>query len=142
MSASSTPTPEGPGSVSGAPNLPAGFTDTFTSHYIDAGGVRQHAVIGGDGPPLLLVLDTTIAENQQRMAHRLTIPVLGIGGAYSLGAGAAAQMRLVADNVQSAVVPGAGHFVAEEAPTEMLAALTTFMAPYHESASTQQTAAR
>jgi pimeloyl-ACP methyl ester carboxylesterase len=55
MSASSTPTPEGPGSVSGAPNLPAGFTDTFTSHYIDAGGVRQHAVIGGDGPPLLLV---------------------------------------------------------------------------------------
>jgi hypothetical protein len=23
--------PEGPGSVSGAPNLPEGFTDTFTS---------------------------------------------------------------------------------------------------------------
>src|SRR5512133_3217198 len=44
------PTPEGPGSVSGAPHLPAGFTDTFTSRYIDAGGLRQHAVIGGDGP--------------------------------------------------------------------------------------------
>jgi hypothetical protein len=43
------------GSVSGAPNLPAGFSDTFTSRYIDAGGLRQHAVIGGDGPPLLLV---------------------------------------------------------------------------------------
>ena len=57
MSSSSTrqPTPEGPGSVSGAPNLPAGFTDTFTSRYIDANGLRQHAVIGGDGPPLLLV---------------------------------------------------------------------------------------
>src|SRR5919112_219846 len=48
-------TPEGPGSVSGAPNLPAGFTDTFTSRYIDTGELRQHAVIGGDGPPLLLV---------------------------------------------------------------------------------------
>ena len=47
--------PEGPGSVSGAPNLPAGFTDTFTSRYIDTGEVRLHAVIGGDGPPLLLV---------------------------------------------------------------------------------------
>jgi hypothetical protein len=37
MSPSSAPlpTPEGPLSVSGAPNLPAGFTDTFTSHYID-----------------------------------------------------------------------------------------------------------
>src|SRR5215217_3987064 len=57
MSSSSThlPTPEGPGSVSGAPNLPEGFTDTFTSRYVNAGGLRQHAVIGGDGPPLLLV---------------------------------------------------------------------------------------
>src|SRR5512138_239207 len=27
-------TPEGPGSVSGAPHLPEGFTHTFTSHYI------------------------------------------------------------------------------------------------------------
>lgn len=49
------PTPEGPGSVSGAPNLPAGFTDTFTSQFINANGLRQHAVIGGEGPPLLLV---------------------------------------------------------------------------------------
>ena len=57
MSSSSAPlsTPEVPGSVSGAPNLPDGFTDTFTSHYIDTGELRQHAVIGGEGPPLLLV---------------------------------------------------------------------------------------
>ncbi len=48
-------TPEGAGSVSGAPNLPAGFTDTFKSRYIDTGGLRLHAVIGGKGPPLLLV---------------------------------------------------------------------------------------
>ena len=40
-------TPEGPGSVSGAPNLPTGFTDTFASRYIDTGFLRQHAVIGG-----------------------------------------------------------------------------------------------
>src|SRR5687767_669988 len=49
------PAPEGPGSVWGAPNLPAGFTDTFTSRYIKTGELRQHAVIGGNGPPLLLV---------------------------------------------------------------------------------------
>src|ERR687898_3135707 len=57
MSSSSTnlSTPEGPGSVSGAPNLPDRFTDTFTSRYIDTGELRQHAVIGGEGPPLLLV---------------------------------------------------------------------------------------
>src|SRR5829696_7277265 len=54
-SSASLSTPEGPLSVSGAPNLPEGFTDTFTSRYIDTGELRQHAVIGGEGPPLLLV---------------------------------------------------------------------------------------
>ena len=47
--------PDGPGSVTQAPNLPAGFTETFSSRYIDANGIRQHVVIGGDGPPVLLV---------------------------------------------------------------------------------------
>ena len=46
---------EGPGSVSQAPNLPAGFADTFTSRHVDAGDGRLHAVTGGDGPTLLLV---------------------------------------------------------------------------------------
>jgi len=57
MSASSTGllAAEGPGSVSQAPNLADGFTATFTSRYVDAGALRLHAVIGGDGPPLLLV---------------------------------------------------------------------------------------
>jgi pimeloyl-ACP methyl ester carboxylesterase len=53
LSSSSTPT--GPGSASGAPNLPDGFSETFTSRYVDAGDVRLHAVIGGAGPPLLLI---------------------------------------------------------------------------------------
>jgi pimeloyl-ACP methyl ester carboxylesterase len=57
MSASSAllSIPEGPGSVSGAPHLPPGFRKTFTSRYVDAGGLRLHAVTGGEGPPLLLV---------------------------------------------------------------------------------------
>jgi pimeloyl-ACP methyl ester carboxylesterase len=57
MNASSgaMPTPEGPGSASGAPNLPGGFTETFASRYVDAGDVRLHAVTGGHGPPLLLI---------------------------------------------------------------------------------------
>jgi pimeloyl-ACP methyl ester carboxylesterase len=75
MSESSTP--EDPGSVSGAPNLPAGFTDTFTSRYVDTGELCQHAVI-----------------------------------------------------------PGAGHWVAEQAPEEVLAALTAFLAPYRVGALT------
>jgi hypothetical protein len=75
MSSPSAPpsTPEGPGSGSGAPNLPEGFTDTSTSRYVDTGGVRLHGVIGGDG-----------------------------------------------------------HWVAEQAPEEMVAALTEFLASYRE----------
>jgi pimeloyl-ACP methyl ester carboxylesterase len=312
MSASSTrhPTPEGPGSVSGAPQLPAGFTDIFTSRYLDAGQLRLHAVIGGQGPPLLLVhgwpqtwyawrmlmptlardfqviavdqrgiglsdkpadgydtgtqasdlaalmeglghqrfamygtdtgmpiayalaadhperLDrlvvseaplpgvtpspplllppplnarlwhlafnqlpaevnealvrgreaiffgaefdasagtnklptdavsyyidtlaadpealrgsfeiyrafpTIIAQNQQRKTQRLTLPVLAIGGAESSGAMVADAMQLVADDVQGLVLPDCGHWVAEQAPKELLAAVTTFLAPY------------
>src|SRR5262245_16824121 len=49
------PTPQGAGSAHGAPYLPHGFTDVFKSQYIDIGGLRLHAVIGGKGPPLLLV---------------------------------------------------------------------------------------
>jgi len=55
MNSVSTTQPVGPGSASGAPNLPAGFADTFTSRFVDTGDVRLHAVIGGDGPALLLV---------------------------------------------------------------------------------------
>jgi len=311
MSASSAdpPTPEGPGSVSGAPNLPDGFTATFTSRYIDTGGLRQHVVTGGQGPPLLLVhgwpqtwyawrlvmpalarefsvvapdqrgtglsgkpaegydtgtlaadlaalmdalghrrfavaghdtglwigyalaadhpgrldrlavaeaampgvspspplfgsmqannqlwhfgfnrlaevneqlvkgrediyfgfqfakaarklpgyavkhyvdnlandpealrgsfaayraLDTTIAQNQRRKEQRLTLPVLAIGGAEGIGEGAANTMKLAADDVQSVVIPGSGHYCLEEAPEEVVAALTAFLSPYRD----------
>jgi pimeloyl-ACP methyl ester carboxylesterase len=50
-----SPTPEGAGSASGAPHLPDGFADTFTSQYVDTGDLRQHVVTGGQGSPLLLV---------------------------------------------------------------------------------------
>jgi pimeloyl-ACP methyl ester carboxylesterase len=35
--------------------LPDGFPDLFTSRFVEANGVRLHAVTGGDGPALLLV---------------------------------------------------------------------------------------
>jgi pimeloyl-ACP methyl ester carboxylesterase len=43
------------GSVADAPRLPKGFADTFTDRFVQANGIRQHVVIGGNGPPLLLV---------------------------------------------------------------------------------------
>jgi pimeloyl-ACP methyl ester carboxylesterase len=74
MSSSSArlPTPQGPGSVSGAPNLPDGFTGTFTSRYVDTGELRQHVVTGGQGPPVLLVHGWP----QTWYAWRLVMPAL------------------------------------------------------------------
>ena len=43
-------------------------------------------------------------------------------------------MKLAADDVQTLVIPGCGHWVAEQAPDQLLAALTSFLAPYREKA--------
>ena len=317
QAATSPGTPEGPGSASGAPYLPKGFTETFTSRYISANGVRLHAVIGGEGPPLLLIhgwpgswyywrlampalarnfkviavdqrgiglsdkpevgydtatlandlvglmhvlshqrfavvgVDTgmliayalaadhpdsvvrlavgeaplpgitpptplvlpdqlvdrlwhipfnqlketneklvrgresiffgaefsasagtnklredtvqyyvrglasspealhgsfqlyrafgaTAAQNQERKTRRLTMPVLAMGGAESGGAMAAESMKLVADDVQTLVIPGVGHWLAEQAPAELVAALAEFLTPYREGSAAAQ----
>ena len=74
--------------------------------------------------------DTTTDQNTQRATRKLTQPVLAIGGAESIGALAGNIMMLAADNVQTVVISGAGHWVAEQAPDQMLAALTAFLAPY------------
>lgn len=52
---SSIDSPTGLGSVTGVPHLPEGFTDTFRSRFVDANGIQLHAVIGGEGPALLLM---------------------------------------------------------------------------------------
>jgi pimeloyl-ACP methyl ester carboxylesterase len=74
--------------------------------------------------------DVTTAQNAQRATQKLTIPVLAVGGAESAADGVGKTMMLAADNVQTVVIPGAGHWVAEQAPGPMLSALTVFLAPY------------
>jgi pimeloyl-ACP methyl ester carboxylesterase len=69
---SSPSTPEGPGSVAGAPHLPDKFADTFRSRYVDTGDLRQHVVTGGQGPPLLLIHGWP----QTWYAWRLVMPAL------------------------------------------------------------------
>jgi pimeloyl-ACP methyl ester carboxylesterase len=76
--------------------------------------------------------DATLAQNEQRKTRPLPMPVLAIGGAESWGEEVANGIKPAADDVQSVVIPGAGHWVAEQAPEEMAAALTAFLAPYHD----------
>jgi pimeloyl-ACP methyl ester carboxylesterase len=87
-------------------------------------------------------LGATAAQNEKRKTRRLPMPVLAMGGAESLGAGAAKTMELTADDVQSLVIPGTGHWLAEQAPKQMVAALTEFLAPYRDGGPRGRTPAR
>jgi pimeloyl-ACP methyl ester carboxylesterase len=74
-------------------------------------------------------------ENTSNRRHSLAAPQLGMIGcakAEGIGEGVVNTMKLVADDVQTVVIPDTGHWVAEQAPEEMLAALTEFLAPYRE----------
>jgi pimeloyl-ACP methyl ester carboxylesterase len=73
-----------------------------------------------------------MTQNEQRKNRPLTMPVLGVGGVESAGDAVGAAMKPLANDVQSAVIPGAGHWFAEQAPEETVAALTTFLAPYRD----------
>ena len=66
----------------------------------------------------------------------MTLPVLAIGGELSLNEVPADTMNAVATDVQVLVIPDTGHWLAEEAPDEMLSALTAFLAPYRQGADT------
>ena len=58
---------------------------------------------------------------------KLAMPVLAIGGGSSSGEVVEQTMRAVATDVTGVVLPGAGHFVAEEAPDEFTKALLDFL---------------
>jgi pimeloyl-ACP methyl ester carboxylesterase len=114
--------------VSAARKLP----DAVVRYYIDQIAADPEALRGSF--ELYRTLDTTVAQNEQRQARRLTMPVLAIGGEMSSGQAVGSAMKLVADDVQSVVLAGSGHWVAEEASDDLLAALTTFLAPYRDGA--------
>lgn len=79
-------------------------------------------------------LDLTMEQNAVRRKTKLVIPVLAVGGAKAVGAKVGAEMSSVADIVTAVVIPDRGHFVQEEAPQALIAALLPFLQPYLEDA--------
>ena len=109
---------------SAATPLPAGVV----KYYVDGLASSADALRGSFGS--YRAIDATIAQNAERKNKRLTLPVLAIGGGKALGEGVPNTMRLVADHVESHIIPESGHWVAEEAPEQLLAALSPFLRPY------------
>jgi pimeloyl-ACP methyl ester carboxylesterase len=108
----------------GTKKLPA----DVVRYYVDTVAASDEALHGSF--QLYRAFPAIITQNQQRKARRLSLPVLAIGGSESSGEGPANTMKLVADDVQTVVIPGCGHWLAEQAPDEMLAAVTSFLSPY------------
>jgi len=106
-----------------------GLPDAVQRYYIDLFSDPE-VLRGGFG--LYRAWDATLAQNTERAQRRLPMPVLGIGGEQSWGPRAGDAMRPLADDVRTAVIPGAGHWVAEQAPDELVAELSGFLAPYRD----------
>ncbi|WP_370467668.1 alpha/beta fold hydrolase [Streptomyces capoamus] len=79
-------------------------------------------------------LDEVMEQSARRKQRKITMPVLAVAGAASLGDGLEQEVRLFAEDVTARVIPGCGHFVPEEAPEALLDALSTFLAPYKDGA--------
>ncbi|HEX2432878.1 MAG TPA: alpha/beta hydrolase [Gaiellaceae bacterium] len=108
------------------------------SYYIETLAADPEALRGSFG--FYRAIPTSAAQNEERKNRRLPMPVLALGGEESGGENPANAMKLVADDVLGAVLAGAGHWVAEQAPEELLAALTEFLAPYRATVMEERTA--
>jgi pimeloyl-ACP methyl ester carboxylesterase len=107
----------------------AKLPEATVKYYID--GLSNPDALHGSFQ-LYRAFGATAAQNERRKTRRLAMPVLAMGGAESLGAMTADTMRLTADDVQTLVIPGVGHWLAEQAPEQLVAALTEFFAPTPE----------
>jgi len=70
----------------------------------------------------------SIAQNRATAATPLPMPVLAVGGEGGLGAAMRASFEAAAPNLTGVVIPACGHYVPEECPEALLAAMEPFLA--------------
>ncbi len=108
-------------SSAGTKKLPAEAVE----YYVQMLRSDRNALHGSFG--FYRAMWTSAKQNEARSIQPLSVPVLAMGGEQSSGLSIGEIMTSVATDVQSLVIPGAAHWVAEQAPDEILAALTTFL---------------
>lgn len=93
-------------------------------HYVDL--VRQPGALHASFN-FYRAMDKSIVQARRHMQTRLTMPVLSFAGAMSLGPLQEQELRILADDVTAVIIPGSGHYPAEEQPEALLSALTDFL---------------
>ncbi|POM22590.1 Soluble epoxide hydrolase [Actinomadura rubteroloni] len=105
---------------------PGTFDETDFDHYAAAlatdGGLRASLAY-------YRAAHESARKNHQALSRqRLTFPVLGISSSHGSIPDMAASINPWADNITGLTIPDAGHFIPDEQPEAVAAALTTFMA--------------
>ncbi|MBB5190416.1 pimeloyl-ACP methyl ester carboxylesterase [Silvimonas terrae] len=102
----------------------------FTNE-VEAVYARQYSMPGAmrAGFEYYRAFPQDVIANQKFAEHKLTMPVLGIGGDGSFGPIIGAHLQNVATDVHVAQIKGSGHWVAEEQPEQVTAALVGFLPP-------------
>lgn len=109
-------------------------TKTFSPDLFDDAEIEQYAApvaaAGGLRASLAYYRDAAESARKNHLAlkgQRLTIPVLGISGSHGSIPDMAASLRPWADDATGVVVPEAGHFIPDEQPAAVAAALSDFI---------------
>ena len=101
---------------------PSAFTDADLDELARGlGGTGFRGSIG-----VYREIGETIRQNREAAATKLTLPVLGLGGAFGVGELVLHDLREVAADVRGGVIPECGHFLAEERPAELAERLRAF----------------
>ena len=94
--------------------------DIYMRTYGSPDGMRP-------GFELVRALPADVAANAEAAKHPAAIPTLAIGGELSMGTAVAENLKPLLSDVRGLVLPRTGHFVPEEAPDELMAALLAFL---------------
>lgn len=68
----------------------------------------------------------TAEQNIEHLKVKLTMPVLALGGEYSLGKTSLISMNALATDVRGGIFPFSGHWIPEERPNFLIKELAKF----------------
>ena len=105
--------------------IPQGIRDAFVEAYTGIEALRCAFSYYRALPETAEQIRTAVA------AARLTIPTLAIG-AHPVGSSLAEQLRPVADDLRSHLIPDCGHIIPLDRPDALLPLLTDFVDPGSE----------
>lgn len=92
------------------------FTPAVVNEYLRTFAGRP-GVLGSFG--IYRAAFTSIEQTEPLMTHKVTVPVVALGGEKGLGAKVGEMVAMVAETVEAHTLPNCGHFMTEERPEEV-----------------------